>query len=48
VNIVKKDDIAPFILENRTKVQQLDSGKYQVSVIIEDNLSFIEYGKVSI
>lgn len=46
LEIVTSDKTPPTILENKTKVQQGEDGKYQVSIILEDDLSFIEYGKV--
>jgi hypothetical protein len=39
---VETDKTAPIILETKTNVQQLENGKYQVSIILKDDLSFIE------
>lgn len=46
INIVTKDAVSPTILESKTKVQLLDNGKYQISIIVEDDLSFVEYWKI--
>lgn len=48
IEIVTKDSEAPFILEDKTKVQKLENGKYQVNIILDDKLSYIEYGRISI
>ncbi len=47
INIVTEDKEPPIVLENKTRVTQLDNWKYQVSIILQDNLSYIEYGKIS-
>ncbi len=46
VDIVTKDTEAPYILENDIKVQKQDNGKYQVVLVVEDDLSFIESWKI--
>ncbi|AHB40930.1 hypothetical protein P148_SR1C00001G0116 [candidate division SR1 bacterium RAAC1_SR1_1] len=48
LEIATSDSTPPIILESKTNVQQLENGKYQISIILEDNLSFIENGKISI
>lgn len=47
INVVETDKTAPIILETKTNVQQLENGKYQVSIILKDDLSFIEQWKIS-
>ncbi|MDD3262396.1 MAG: penicillin-binding protein [Candidatus Absconditabacteria bacterium] len=46
INIVTEDKEPPIVLESKTRVSQLDNGRYQVSIILQDNLSYIEYGKI--
>ncbi len=48
VEIISSDKTAPTILESKTKVEQRENGKYQINIIVEDDLSFIEYGKISV
>lgn len=43
IEVINKDTQPPIVLESKTKVQQLDNGKYQISIILEDDLSFIEW-----
>lgn len=47
IEVTTTDKIPPSILEDKTKIIQGDDGKYQISIILEDDLSFIEYGKIS-
>jgi hypothetical protein len=46
INIVTEDKEPPIVLESKTRVSQLDNWRYQVSIILQDNLSYIEYGKI--
>lgn len=46
IDIVTEDKTPPVVLEDKTNVKQLDNWKYQVSIILQDDLSFIEYGKL--
>jgi len=47
VDVVSTDNTPPTILETKTNIQELENWKFQVNIILEDDLSFIEYWKIS-
>jgi len=46
VDIVSTDTQSPTVLENKTQVVKTDSGKYEISIIFDDDLSYIWKWKI--
>ena len=47
VTVVWTDSKAPEVLQDKTVVKKLDSGKVQVTIVLQDDLSYIAKGSVS-
>lgn len=47
LTVVATDTKAPEVLQDRTLVKKLDTGKYEVTLFFQDNLSFVAKGAIN-
>jgi exoribonuclease II len=46
LTVVSTDTKAPQVLQDKITVKKTEDGKYQVTIVLEDDLSFIAKGTV--